>query len=442
MTSNSYLKNSIFPLVRHNLTELLRASSLALAFSPFLVNPAWAEGSVLSGMFDGSEPVIAPLVESACTQTAMGYRQSVFEVSTSGIYHFRNAFGNADAGTRERPGVGVTVSIYQGRFDAFVPRQNQIVTGVFDIITGSAMLSAGTDYVLVVQQGCSPKEGFWGVTFTGPGQVTSEDSVSVPAFTSGTIATDAPITTHYCWGWWDPFRSPYQQTGPVRVSRDGAYYFSNAGPESLCLSVFTAPVDPDDPWANYVTSSFWETIELEAGRDYYFIAQPGDIPATLPREFFYILAPPAPFRINHGLSDSWFNPDTPGQGFFLDVFEQSNLVFLGWFTYTDDPAADDGFAQRWMTASGPFSGTSAQLAIDWTTGGAFDSALPEVQHFQDGTIELEFTDCRSGLVRYAWGGQDIDHPAVSGVIPIERIANDAVALCESLYRGPGTPGPL
>ena len=29
-----------------------------------------------------------------------------------------------------------------------------------------------------------------------------------------------------------------------------------------------------------------------------------------------------------------------------------------------------------------------------------------------------------------------------GVIPIQRNANDAVALCESLYAGPGMPGPL
>ncbi len=82
------------------------------------------------------------------------------------------------------------------------------------------------------------------------------------------------------------------------------------------------------------------------------------------------------------------------------------------------------------------------MAIDWTSGGAFDAAQPAPEHVQDGTIELEFFDCRTGQIHYAWGGEDDAHPAVSGVIPIERIANDSVALCESLYRGPGTPGPL
>ena len=31
---------------------------------------------------------------------------------------------------------------------------------------------------------------------------------------------------------------------------------------------------------------------------------------------------------------------------------------------------------------------------------------------------------------------------MSGVIPIRRDTDDTVALCESLYAGPGMPGPL
>jgi hypothetical protein len=118
------------------------------------------------------------------------------------------------------------------------------------------------------------------------------------------------------------------------------------------------------------------------------------------------------------------------------------VVFLGWFTYAHDPPAVDEFGHRWMTALGPFSGTSAELSIDWTAGGAFDAAQPMPRWYQDGTIELGFTDCRSGQIHYSWGGDDIAHPVVSGVIPIERIVDDSVALCESLYAGPGMPGPL
>jgi len=155
------------------------------------------------------------------------------------------------------------------------------------------------------------------------------------------------------------------------------------------------------------------------------------------------LAPPAPFRINHGLADSWYNPETPGQGFFLDVFEQLNQVFLGWFTYALDPAADDGFGHRWMTAFGAFEGSSAYLEIEWTGGGAFDAAQPIPYQYVDGNIQLEFSDCSSGQISYGWGGDGLSSPpTANGVIPIKRNANDAVALCESLYAGPGMPGPL
>lgn len=438
MTNSSGIKCSLIPFVWRSLTRLLQASAFALVCSLIPVTPAWAVGSVLSGMFDGSEPAIEPLVGSECTQTPMGYRQSDFEVSAGGTYHFKNAFGHSIFNSPDRYGVGVTVSVYQGSFDVSDPGQNLVASSGADAGADQVVLAAGTSYVLVVQQWCWPDEGAWAVAFTGPGNVSSGQAVAVPPFTSGVIAGNAPVTVNHCASWWDTIiYSRYHQAGPVRVSRDGLYYFSDASNDNLCLSVYTAP---DAPFANYVTSTYWDPIFLHAGQDYYFLTQISDAPDS--GEYFYLLAPAAPFRINRGLADSWYNPETPGQGFFLDVFEQLNQVFLGWFTYTDDPNADDAFAHRWLTASGAFDGTTANLAIDWTAGGAFDSAQPPPEHVQDGTIELEFFDCRTGQVRYAWGGEDSAHPAVSGVILIERVVNDSVTLCESMYRGPGIPGPL
>jgi hypothetical protein len=180
-------------------------------------------------------------------------------------------------------------------------------------------------------------------------------------------------------------------------------------------------------------------IPLEAGQDYYFVIQQcyGDTD-----EFVYVLAPPAPFRITHGIADSWYNPETPGQGFFLDVIEQLNQVFLGWFTYAIAPPADDQSGHRWLTAFGKFEGPSADLAVEWTAGGAFDAAQPVPDQIVDGTIELEFTDCTSGQITYNLPSDMAGGPTKSGVIPIRRNANDAVALCEALYSGPGIPGPL
>jgi hypothetical protein len=92
---------------------------------------------------------------------------------------------------------------------------------------------------------------------------------------------------------------------------------------------------------------------------------------------------------------------------------------------------------RWLTAFGPFSGASATLDIEWTAGGVFDAPLPATTQSLDGTIELEFTGCNNGTVTY-----DLGASGVTGVVPIRRIANDSIPLCESLTEGPGMPGLL
>jgi hypothetical protein len=142
------------------------------------------------------------------------------------------------------------------------------------------------------------------------------------------------------------------------------------------------------------------------------------------------------------MAGSWYNPETPGQGFFLSVLDKIDQVFLGWFTFALEPSAEDEFAHRWMTAAGPISGVAAELAIDWTVGGAFAANDPAPEQFQDGTIELEFHDCSSGQIRYDWDGDGTGRPGASGVIPIRRIASDSIALCELLSRRPGMLGPL
>ena len=59
----------------------------------------------------------------------------------------------------------------------------------------------------------------------------------------------------------------------------------------------------------------------------------------------------------------------------------------------------------------------------------FDSADPPAttDPAGDGTIKLEFADCEEGLVDYS-----ITSLGLAGTIPIERIANDNVPLCEML----------
>ena len=142
-----------------------------------------------------------------------------------------------------------------------------------------------------------------------------------------------------------------------------------------------------------------------------------------------------PFTINPGLAGSWFNSQTSGQGFFLDVFPGIPLVFLAWFTYdTAQPmggssavVGDDN--HRWVTAQGPFDGKTATLDVTLTTGGLFDDPTDTTNSDPGtyGSIELDFKDCTQGTVTY-----DFFSNGLSGVVPITRISKDNVPLCEML----------
>jgi hypothetical protein len=139
------------------------------------------------------------------------------------------------------------------------------------------------------------------------------------------------------------------------------------------------------------------------------------------------------FVINPGLNDAWYNPETDGQGFFITVLPDLELLSIAWFTYdTEHPEADavanlGNAGHRWLTATGPFSGNQAQLEISITSGGIFDSSEPMPTSEAGGTIVLHFEDCASGTVGY-------DNPSIdrTGMIPIGRGALDNVALCEAI----------
>jgi len=142
------------------------------------------------------------------------------------------------------------------------------------------------------------------------------------------------------------------------------------------------------------------------------------------------------FKINPGLNDAWYDPDTDGQGFFITVFPDLGYVSLAWFTYDTvlppgDAVANLGDAgHRWLTALGPITEDQVIMNITMTSGGIFDSAI-EIQRTDppgsDGTIILTFDDCNSGTVEY-------DIPSINrqGIVPIRRVANDNIVICEAL----------
>lgn len=142
------------------------------------------------------------------------------------------------------------------------------------------------------------------------------------------------------------------------------------------------------------------------------------------------------FQMNAGLNDAWFNPDTDGQGFFITVFPDLAVVSLAWFTYDTEPPQEGAVANlgdaghRWLTAVGPIEGNQANMMIEIASGGLFDTATDislTDPPGSDGTIILSFDSCNSGIVEY-----DIPSISLHGIVPIKRVADDNIALCEAL----------
>jgi peptidyl-prolyl cis-trans isomerase A (cyclophilin A) len=139
------------------------------------------------------------------------------------------------------------------------------------------------------------------------------------------------------------------------------------------------------------------------------------------------------FKINPGLSDAWFNPETNGQGFFIVIYPDSGLIFLAWFTY--DTVRPDGqitgllgdSGHRWMTAQGQYADNKAVLDINFSEGGVFDSANPAPSTRQDGTMIVEFLNCNEGTITY-----DIPSIGLKGTVRIQRVAPDNIIRCEQL----------
>jgi hypothetical protein len=121
------------------------------------------------------------------------------------------------------------------------------------------------------------------------------------------------------------------------------------------------------------------------------------------------------FVLNVGLSGAWYNPQTPGQGLLIEVIPETGELFVGWFTFNDQPGLALGAEEhRWLTAQGPYSGSRAELVLYNTTGGVFNSdTLPTTEAV--GEALLSFTDCGNARLTF-----DLDG-GLNGTIPLVRL---------------------
>jgi len=138
---------------------------------------------------------------------------------------------------------------------------------------------------------------------------------------------------------------------------------------------------------------------------------------------FALLLPGASSAVNlnqHGLTGSWFNPATGGQGIELEVYPDlggagHGLLFAGWFTY--DVAVAGG--QRWYVLSGNVSSDNAiaDLGIYTQYGGNFNAPPVLGAGINVGQATLQFADCNHGSLSYTFN----DGSGRVGTIPLTRL---------------------
>lgn len=422
-----------------------RLAAQAAAMSFFLLPIlACAEGTVLTGTFDGSERTLPHAWNSYdCISTqAAGYQAISFEVSESGEYLVTDLYGNHYY-WRGWTG-GYTINVYEGQFEPSAP------LAVEPVNEQTFALQPGRDYSLVVHAKCPGFEGAWAASLQGPGTVSSGAVAQLPPFSRGSFTLADPSMTsdcgsgYYAWGWGPIHNAPYTQVGPIRLRRGGEYFYGAHYVNEACLAIYTAPVDPNNRQANRVAllSGLDTTVTLEADREYWFVSHWSGWQWSEPdAEYLHVLVPQASFRINTGLNGAWLDPATPGEGFFITVFDSLNRVFLANFGFSDEPVPGDRYGHRWYTASGDIAGNSAVLELELTTGGAFNTAEPAPQQTQIGQLRLEFSDCATASIVIDEDAPGGTHSA-GAQISLQRLGSDWEQVCRSQYEGLDEVGPL
>lgn len=117
------------------------------------------------------------------------------------------------------------------------------------------------------------------------------------------------------------------------------------------------------------------------------------------------------------------------QGLTLDYLPSAGVLFVAWFTYTDQPMlppeTDDGSLgatdQRWLTAQLEVSGNRAEGPVFNSTGGRFDSVPTGFETSEPvGSMQIEFSACNRAVVTYSLDGPPLAR--AFEIQPLEQLA--------------------
>jgi hypothetical protein len=209
------------------------------------------------------------------------------------------------------------------------------------------------------------------------------------------------------------------QTAAVTIYQNTGGNF-DAGPVTNAVAVGTGTLSFD----TCDTGSF--VYALDDGRS-------GTIPLRrlLPNVSCVTSGTPTNPPSDFGLTGTWYDTATGGQGMLIEVNPMDAQVFIGWYTYAADGASAGAAGQRWFSAQSPYTvGTQTMdLIIFQSTGGTFDSPTGTVSTVPVGTATLTYASCSSATLDYTFTAGDLS--GRSGSIALSRLGATPVS-CQTI----------
>lgn len=148
---------------------------------------------------------------------------------------------------------------------------------------------------------------------------------------------------------------------------------------------------------------------------------PSGTPATINQDFLR--------------SGSWFDPNTSGQGLYLELYPAAPAAFGGWYTYAPAGQNVPQPRQRWYSVQsleGGYTPGNDQLSLGIyeTIGGEFNTPVgpgTTPQTTQVGTATVHITSCSALQLNYSFNGGS--SAGLSGTMNLVR-AGPAPAGCQ------------
>ena len=131
------------------------------------------------------------------------------------------------------------------------------------------------------------------------------------------------------------------------------------------------------------------------------------------------------FNVTPGVSGAWFDPSHDGEGYFIQVLNESKAVAF-WFTY------DKKGEQFWMVGVGDIEGSKISFPnLDSMHGGKFGPGFDpdDVVRTSWGELEFDFSSCDSATVDYSgpseFGSGQLDVKRLTTLWGIDCAGNES-----------------